>query len=342
MTDSAAPEAPTASPPIPAALSVTDVRYPLARTFAISRGSKTQAHVITVTLTHEGRMGRGEAVPYARYGETVEGTLAQVASLADAIAAGLTRQKLQDALPPGAARCAIDCALWDLEAKLTGIPVWQRAGLPPPRLVLSAETIVLDTPEAMAVAAGAARSTLLKLKLGGPDDFARVEAVHRAAPSARLILDANEGLSPRDFDAICKRAASLGVVLIEQPFPAGKDAHLRAQAAPVAICADESVHTHHDVEALAARYDVVNVKLDKAGGLTEGLALVRAARRAGLGVMIGCMVGSSLSMAPAVLLAGLCDAADLDGPLWLANDIAGGLRYENGQVAPPDPAFWGG
>lgn len=316
--------------------------FPLKRAFRISRGEKTEARVVHVTLSCGGHEGRGEAVPYPRYGETVEGVIADIEAMEGALQAGLDREGLLEAMTPGAARAAIDLALWDLEAKAAGQPVWQLAGLPEPKPVTCAETIVLDSPDRMAEAAREARSTLLKLKLGGPEDMQRLKAVHAAAPEAKLILDANEGLSPEDFRAIARDAAGFGVVLIEQPFPAGKDDALKRFAAPVAICADESVHTLRDLDDLAQKYDAVNVKIDKAGGLTAALELVRGARAAGLHVMVGCMVGSSLSMAPAVLLAGLADAADLDGPLWLAGDVPNGLRYENGEVHPPRPALWGG
>jgi L-Ala-D/L-Glu epimerase len=316
--------------------------FPLKRAFRISRGEKTEARVVHVTLERGGHEGRGEAVPYARYGETVEGVIVDIEAMAGAFGDGMDRAALMEAMAPGAARAAIDLALWDLEAKTAGEPVWKLAGLPEPAPVTCTETLALDAPGAMADAAKAAASPLLKLKLGGPEDMERLKAVHAAAPEAKLILDANEGLSPEDFRAMLKEAAGLGVVLIEQPFPAGKDDALKRFAAPVAICADESVHTLGDLDDLAQKYDAVNVKIDKAGGLTAALELVRGARAAGLHVMVGCMVGSSLSMAPAVLLAGLADAADLDGPLWLAEDIADGLKYENGNIHPPLPELWGG
>jgi L-alanine-DL-glutamate epimerase-like enolase superfamily enzyme len=257
------------------------------------------------------------------------------------VEAGLDRPGLQAALPAGAARCALDCALWDLEAKQTGKPVWQLAGLPEPRPVETAVTISLDTPDAMAEAAKAAPSQLLKLKLGGPDDLDRLKAVHAARPDARLILDGNEGLAADTYPALARAAARLGTVLIEQPFPAGRDDALLKRPGPVAVCADESAHTSADIQMLAKSYDAVNVKLDKAGGLTEALAMVRAARQSGMGVMVGCMVAGSLSMAPAVLLAGIADAADVDGPLWLADDIADGLVFNGGKVSPPSAALWG-
>lgn len=322
-------------------LDITPVSSPLRAAFAISRGSKTSTETVRIRLQQGERTGWGECVPYGRYGETIESVTATIETLRETIEAGLTREELQHQMPAGAARCAVDCALWDLEAKLTGTPVWQLAGLPEPKPVESAVTVSLDTPEAMATAAIAVQGRLLKLKLGGAEDLKRIEAVHLARPDARLIVDANEGLLPAEFPAISRAAADLGVVLIEQPFPAGKDDALERRPGPVAICADESAHTSADIQTLARRYDAVNVKLDKAGGLTEALAMVRAARASGIGVMVGCMVAGSISMAPAVLLAGLCDAADLDGPLWLTNDVAHGLTYRNGWIAPPSPLLWG-
>lgn len=322
-------------------LEIARLSAPLRAEFAISRGAKTHAETIRVRITEGSAAGRGECVPYARYGETPESVMAAIEGVRGHIEDGLDLAGLQTALPAGAARCALDCALWDLGAKLTGEPVWRHAGLPEPKPLETAITISLAAPEAMAEAARMAPGTLLKVKLGGPDDLARVEAVHRARPQARLILDANEGLAADTFPGIAKAAARLGVVLIEQPFPAGKDEALIRRPGPVALCADESAHTSADIQALARCYDAVNVKLDKAGGLTEALAMVRAARQSGMGVMIGCMIAGSLSMAPAVLLAGLADAADVDGPLWLAEDIADGLTFANGHVSPPTPALWG-
>ena len=322
-------------------LDITPVSSPLRAAFAISRGSKTSAETVRVRVQQGERTGWGECVPYGRYGETIESVTATIETLREALEAGLTRADLQAQMPAGAARCAVDCALWDLEAKMTGTPVWQLAGLPEPKPVETAVTVSLDTPEKMAEAARAIRGQLLKLKLGGAEDLKRIEAVHVARPDARLIIDANEGLVPAEFPNISRAAAALGVVLIEQPFPAGDDAALERRPGPVAICADESAHTTADIQDLARRYDAVNVKLDKAGGLTEALAMVRAAKACGMGVMVGCMVAGSLSMAPAVLLAGLCDAADLDGPLWLKDDVAHGLTYRDGMVEPPSSGLWG-
>jgi L-alanine-DL-glutamate epimerase-like enolase superfamily enzyme len=280
-------------------------------------------------------------VPYARYGETVDGVVAAIETARIQIEAGIGREELLSMMPAGAARCAVDCAMWDLEAKLSGKPVWQLAGLPEPKPVETAVTVTLDTPEAMAAAAKNTQGRLLKLKLGGPEDLARIEAVHAARPDARLIVDANEGLDADQLPAIAGAAARLGVVLIEQPFPAGKDDGLMRRPGPVAICADESAHTRAELQDLARRYDAVNVKLDKTGGLTEALAMVHAARECGLGVMVGCMVAGSISLAPAVLLAGLADAADVDGPLWLKEDVPHGLEFSDGMVAPPSRDLWG-
>lgn len=322
-------------------LEIAHVSSPLRAAFAISRGAKTQAETVRVRVSDSHNAGRGEGVPYARYGETVESVIAALESVRGQVETGIDLAALQLALPAGAARCALDCALWDLEAKRTGRPVWQLAGLPAPKPIETALTISLAEPAAMAEAAKLAPGRLLKLKLGGPEDLDRIKAVHLARPDARLILDANEGLAADAYPAIAAAAAKLGVVLIEQPFPAGKDDALIKRPGPVAVCADESAHTSGDIQTLARAYDAVNVKLDKAGGLTEALAMVRAARQSGMGVMVGCMVAGSLSMAPAVLLAGLADAADVDGPLWLEADIEDGLAYTDGMVSPPSPALWG-
>ncbi|WP_300393214.1 N-acetyl-D-Glu racemase DgcA [Henriciella sp.] len=323
------------------ALLVEYVSSPLRKSFAISRGSKSSADTLRVTLEKDGKRGRGECVPYPRYGESIESVTSQIETLRADIENGLDRSALQDALPAGAARCALDCAFWDLEAKQAGKPVWQLAGLPEPTPLPTAVTIVLASPDEMATDARDAQGALLKLKLGGKEDLDRVRAVHDARPDARLILDANEGLDAGLFPDIAKQAASLGVVLIEQPFPAGKDNYLLKRPPEVAVCADESMHTSDDIQDLARMYDAVNIKLDKTGGLTEALAATREARAAGLGVMVGCMVAGSISMAPAVLLGMLADAIDLDGPLWLAEDVENGLHYEGGLVHPPSPALWG-
>lgn len=322
-------------------LKITAVSSPLNAAFAISRGSKTSAETVQVELSDNGQIGRGECVPYGRYGETIESVTDQIISTNNFIKSGGSRQDLQQELPPGAARCAIDCAMWDLESKQRKTPVWKLAGLPKPTPVPTTMTLSLGEPENMAAAAKATQAKILKLKLGGPEDLTRMEAVHRARPDARLIVDGNEGLDPGEFPALAKAAGNLGTILIEQPFPADNDDLLLRRAIGVAVCADESVHTFDDIQLLARKYDAVNIKLDKAGGLTEALRMVDEARRCGLGIMIGCMVAGSLSMAPAVLLGGLADLIDLDGPLWLAKDVEHALRYKDGMVSPPMRKLWG-
>lgn len=317
-------------------------RWPLRGVFTISRGSRTVAEVVVAEIADDGIVGRGECVPYARYGETADGVAAAIEGQAGAVASGLDRNRLDRALPPGAARNALDCALWDLEAKQSGRPVWQLAGLGAPQPLVTAYTLSLAAPESMGAVARANRERpLLKVKLGGADDMARVAAVRRSAPRARLVVDANEAWTPDLLPEYLPAMARLDVALVEQPLPAGRDDALAGITRPVPVCADESCHTSGDVAALVGRYDVVNVKLDKTGGLTEAIRLVDAARRAGLGVMVGCMVGTSLAMAPAILLGAGAAFVDLDGPLLLAEDRPHGLRYANGRVFPPTPALWG-
>lgn len=314
----------------------TPAAFPLARAFTIARGSRTEARVVEARVARNGAVGRAECVPYARYGETEGGVLAALAGLPPDV----TRDALD--LPPGAARNAADCALWDHEAKRTGRPVWALAGLAPPRPVTTAFTLSLDTPEAMEAQARAeAERPVLKIKLGAEGDMARLEAVRRGAPSSRLIVDANEGWSLDAYVELAPHLARLGVALVEQPLPAGGDEGLAEVARPVPVCADESIHTRADLAALAGRYDAINVKLDKAGGLTEALALAAEARARGFGVMVGCMVGSSLAMAPALLVAQGADWVDLDGPLLLAQDRPHALAVEGSRVHPPDPLLWG-
>ncbi len=317
-------------------------RWPLRGAFTISRGSRTEAEVVVAEIAEDGIAGRGECVPYARYGETVDGVVAAIEGQAGAVASGLDWDRLHRALPPGAARNALDCALWDLEAKQSGRPVWQLAGLGAPQPLVTAYTLSLEAPEAMGAAARANRERLLlKIKLGGTDDIARVAAVRAGAPEARLIVDANEAWTPDLLPEYLPAMARLGVALVEQPLPAGRDDALAGIVHPVPVCADESCHTSEDVAALVGRYDVANAKLDKTGGLTEAIRLVDAVRRAGLGVMVGCMVGTSLAMAPAILLGAGAAFVDLDGPLLLAEDRPHGLRYADGRVFPPTPALWG-
>jgi len=317
-------------------------RFPLAGAFVISRGTKTEAVVIVVTVTQDGASGRGECVPYARYRESVESVLAQIESVRQAIETGADRELLQKLLPAGAARNALDCALWDLEAKQKGIAAFRLAGLAPPGPVTTAYTLSLGTPEDMAAAARAAsQRPLLKLKLAGSGDVERLAAVRAAAPGAILIVDANEAWSPANLAINLEACAKYGVALVEQPLPAGADSALAEIPHLVPICADESLHERRDLPALRDRYDAINIKLDKAGGLTEALALLGEAERLEFSIMIGCMVATSLAMAPALLLAGRARFVDLDGPLLLARDRSDGLLYDGSIVHPPAPALWG-
>jgi len=324
-------------------LSVDCERFPIAGTFTISRGSRTEAQVVTCTIADGGHVGRGECVPYRRYGESVESVVAAIESARTAIERGVDRAGLQKILAPGAARNALDCALWDLEAKASGIPVHARLGNAMPRALETAFTLSLDTPEAMAAQARAnAERPLLKVKIGGgSDDIARIRAVVASAPASRIILDANEGWSAADIEQNLAVAAKLGVALVEQPLPAADDEALRGIDRPVPVCADESVHTVDGLDRLVGLYDAVNIKLDKTGGLTGAMELHRRARELGFSIMVGCMVGTSLAMAPAVLLAQDAEFVDLDGPLLLARDRTPALLYEGSMVSPPSPDLWG-
>jgi L-alanine-DL-glutamate epimerase-like enolase superfamily enzyme len=323
-------------------LAVRAERWPISGAFTIARGSKTEAEVVVVELADGAARGRGEAVPYKRYGETVEQTLAEIEGLRGAIEAGLDAAALQALIGPGAARNAVDCALWDLQAKRTGVRAWARAGRPDLGPVTTAYTLSLAEPAAMAAAArAAARRPLLKLKIGGADDLDRVEAVRAAAPASALIVDANEALSLEELRRLAPAFARLEVKLIEQPLKAGEDADLEGYESPVPLCADESLHTRAELEACARRYAAVNVKLDKTGGLTEALALAAEARALGLELMAGCMVATSLAMAPAMIIAQDAAFVDLDGPLLLARDREPGLVFEGSRILPPSPALWG-
>ncbi|MDQ0345615.1 N-acetyl-D-Glu racemase DgcA [Ancylobacter vacuolatus] len=322
-------------------LLITPERFPIRGRFTIARGSKTEAAVVTVELRDGAHVGRGECVPYGRYGESVEGVVDQLAALQRLVAEGLRREDLMTLLPPGAARNALDCAMWDIEAKRAGMRAYEMAGLPAPQPVVTAYTLSLDTPSAMAQAAREAGHELLKLKLGTEGDLARLTAIRAAVPDARLIVDANEGWTAGNLEAHLTACAQVGVELVEQPLPATDDAALAQIARPVPVCADESAHGLDSLDALAGRYDALNIKLDKTGGLTEAILLARAAQAAGLDIMVGCMVGTSLAMAPALLLAPLARFVDLDGPLLLAADRDPALRYEGSRVYPPEPALWG-
>jgi L-alanine-DL-glutamate epimerase-like enolase superfamily enzyme len=327
---------------LPRKLTIAVEHFPIAGSFVIARGAKTEAVVVVATVTDETATGRGECVPYARYGETVESVVAQIESLRAAIEAGLDRFALQELLPAGAARNALDCALWDLEAKLAGVPALMLAGIDRLSPVTTAFTISVGTPEVMAQAAQAANHRpLLKIKLAGDGDPARIAAVRAAAPQSELIVDANEAWTEANLTQNLEACAKAEVRLVEQPLAAGQDEALARVAHIVPICADESAHDRHGLGQLRARYDAVNVKLDKTGGLTEALALADAAQGLGFSLMIGCMVSSSLAMAPALLLAPRAKFVDLDGPLLLAADRPHGLKYDGSILYPPTSELWG-
>nr|WP_217356642.1 N-acetyl-D-Glu racemase DgcA [Ruegeria sp. HKCCA0370] len=310
----------------------------MAQVFTISRGSRTEAKVLTVRVSDGKHQGWGECVPYARYDETLESVEAEIAGLP----AEFSRRSLMDLLPAGAARNAVDCALWDLESKRAGKRAWDLAGLPVPGPEITAYTLSLDTPEAMqAQAAENAHRPLLKIKLGTPDDMPRLEAVRAGAPKARIIVDANEGWSAEVYADLAPHLVRLGVALVEQPLPAGDDDALIGMDRPVPVCADESCHDRASLPGLKGKYDVINIKLDKTGGLTEALELRKAAIAEGYGIMVGCMVGSSLAMAPATLLAQGAMVTDLDGPLLLAEDRDTPLIFDDAGVHPPEAALWG-
>ena len=325
-----------------AVLSVRSETWPIAGGFTISRGTKTEAVVVVAEIRDGDMVGRGECVPYARYGESIESVSEQIAAIAKEVARGLTREGLAEAMPPGAARNAVDCAMWDLEAKRAGKPAWQLAGLTEPHALVTAYTLSLGTPEAMYEAARkAALRRLLKVKLGGDGDHERIAAVREGAPDSRLILDANEGWKPKDLESLLAASAAADVELVEQPLPADADEPLADVHRLVAVCADESVHDRASLAGLSARYDAVNIKLDKTGGLTEALAMSAAARSEGLKIMVGCMVATSLAMAPALLVAQDADWVDLDGPLLMARDRQPGLHYSGSEVYPPAGELWG-
>lgn len=327
-------------------ITVTPDTFRLAQVFTISRGSRTAAKVLTVRIARDGMTGWGECVPYARYDETLDSVTAQIEGLPD----GIDRAALQEALPAGAARNAVDCALWDWEAKNAGRRVWELAGLSAPGPEITAYTLSLDTPENMRTAAAKnAHRPILKIKLGTPDDMERLEAVRAGAPDTRIVIDANEGWTAEVYADLAPHLIRLGVAMVEQPLPAGADDMLAEIDRPLPVCADESCHDRASLPKLRGRYDMVNIKLDKTGGLTEALATRDLARQMGFRVMVGCMVGSSLAMAPAVLLAQgaamgaamAADWTDLDGPLLLAEDRDHPLHYDAAGVHPPDANLWG-
>ncbi len=316
--------------------------WPMRGTFRISRGARTETPTVIAEIEEDGAIGKAECVPYPRYGESSDSVLAEIESVRPAIEGGMSIAALQDAVPAGAARNALDCALWDLAAKQGGKRAWEVAGIEPPPPVLSAVTLSLDTPENMAAAARAsAHLPLLKLKVTGDGDLQRVTAVRGGAPDSRLIVDANEGWRPEMLDSLLPALAGLGVELVEQPLPAESDDILLGREFAIPLCADEACHTRADLDRLHGRYPMINVKLDKSGGLSEALALVREARARGFRIMVGCMVGSSLAMAPALLLTPFAEYVDLDGPLLLARDCQPGLCYDGVTVHPPEAELWG-
>lgn len=323
-------------------MTVTPESFPIAGTFTISRGSKTEAKVVTVRLTDGVHMGQGECVPYARYGETVESVVEVLSALAPEVNAGLDRVGLQHRLKPGAARNALDCAFWDLEAKRAGRAVWHLAKLQEPQPLSVTYTLSLGTPESMQAAAEReAHRPLLKVKLGGADDIERIRAVRAGAPSAAIIVDANEGWSLDQYKALAPVFLDLGVKLVEQPFPTGEDEALLGLDRVLPVCADESCHDTASLAALKGKYDVVNIKLDKTGGLTEALAMRDAAVEAGFEIMVGCMVGTSLAMAPAFLIGQGAAYVDLDGPLLLARDREPVIAYDGAVMPLPPRGLWG-
>ncbi|HUN92634.1 MAG TPA: N-acetyl-D-Glu racemase DgcA [Burkholderiaceae bacterium] len=316
-------------------------RFPIAGAFTISRGSKTEAVVVVARVARDGLSGSGECVPYARYGETVEGAVAALRQQADFIRDGADRRAIQRAMAPGAARNALDCALWCVEARRAREPVWRLAGLPPPRPVVTAYTLSLSDPSSMHEAAvRAAGRPLLKIKLGGDGDDERIRAVRRGAPDSELIVDANEAWNGSNFGANLRACVDAGVSLIEQPLPAGADGILEDFDSPIPLCADESFHGASELDAVARRYRMINLKLDKTGGLTEAIAVAEAARARGLGIMVGCMLGTSLGMAPAFLLAPWARYVDLDGPLLLARDREPGFRFDGSTMLADYALDW--
>ena len=323
-------------------LTVRRETWPLRGRWTISRESVSAVEVVVVELAAEGVVGRGECRPYPRYGESVEGVIAAIEAVRDRLAGGLDRVGLQDLLRAGAARNALDCAFWDLEAKRAGHPVWQLLGLSRPEPLITAYSLSLDSAENMGrAAAREARRPLLKLKLDGEGDLERVAAVRENAPQARLLVDANEAWTVAGYAELAPQLAVLGVEMIEQPLHASRDQALARMTRPVPLCADESCHDAATLEALVGRYDIVNIKLDKTGGLTEALKVKAAAEALGFGVMVGCMMGASLAMAPAMLVAQGARYVDLDGPLWLKRDWPHGLRYDGSLVHPAAPELWG-
>ncbi|MEM7056609.1 MAG: N-acetyl-D-Glu racemase DgcA [Pseudomonadota bacterium] len=323
-------------------LSVREDVFPIAGAFTISRGTRTESRVVTVTVSDGDVTGWAECYPYARYDETVDSVMAEIQAMAAALAGGMDRITLQSAMSPGAARNGVDCALWDLEAKRTGKRVWELAGLPEPRPEITAYTLSLEDPDVMRVkAAENAHRPVLKIKLGGAGDIERLQAVRAGAPDAKIVVDANEGWDAGTYAQIAPVVLDLGVAMVEQPLPAADDGALNGMDRPLPVCADEACHDRASLPALAGKYDMINIKLDKTGGLTEALALKAEAEAMGLKIMVGCMIGSSLGMAPATLVAQGAEVVDLDGPLLLASDRDNPLTYDAAGVHPPAANLWG-
>jgi len=323
-------------------VNLVDESWPIEGSFTISRGSRTHANVVVVELQQGEHTGRGECVPYARYDESIDSVIAQLASLKEQIAAGLTREQMQPLLPAGAARNALDCAYWDLACKQANQRIWQQVDNAAPSPLLTAFTLSLDTPERMKAAAiKNAHRPLLKLKLAGEGDVERVTAVREGSPDARIIVDANEGWNEAQYLAMVPELVKLGVEMIEQPFPASDDAALEHLPRPITLCADESCHDRSSLKHIIGRYDMINIKLDKTGGLTEAIALKEEAEKAGLQVMVGCMLATSLAMAPAFIIAQNVQVVDLDGPLLLAKDRQPGIEFDESQMNVYAAALWG-
>ncbi|MCY4185987.1 MAG: dipeptide epimerase [Rhodobacteraceae bacterium] len=319
-------------------ITIKENSFKLTQPFTISRGSRSHAHVLSVEIEDEGMVGWGECVPYERYGETLE----SVSETIKGVNQPFDRETLQDAVAPGAARNALDCALWDLESKKYNTPVWQLAGLNSLQPLITAVTISLGTPEAMYQDALANKDRpLLKVKLGGKGDIPRIEAIHQAAPNSKLIVDANESCQENDFPDLIAKLLELDVAMVEQPFPADQDHFLMDYKSPIPICADESCHDCNSLDDLVGKYDMINIKLDKTGGLTEALKLLAKGKEMGFDIMVGCMVGSSLAMAPAMLVAQHASIVDLDGPLFLVEDRKHGLAFKRSMVFPPESMLWG-
>ena len=324
------------------ALSIAQESWPSAGSFTISRGSKTAAEVVVVTLEEEGHRGRGECVPYPRYNETVEGVVASLEAARARIEAGFSHAEVPGLVNSRSAQNALDCALWDLEAKRAGKPVWQLALLQQPRPMVTAYTLSLDTPEAMAQAAAeASHRPLLKLKLGQEGDAERLRLIREAAPTSRLIIDANEGWTPGELPHLLKTCSAVGVELVEQPLPVANDEALLRITHDVPVCADESAHDRRNLHKLVGKYDAINIKLEKTGGLTEALALAQAAKELNFRIMVGCILSTSLAIAPAMLVAQFAHVIDLDGPLLLARDRNPGITFDGSLMYPAEPELWG-